>query len=115
VYGDNEGDLLVLGWGSTLGAIRHAVDNAREKGYAVSCAHLRYLNPFPGNIEDVLKGFNKILVPEMNLGQLRMILRARYLLDIAGLSKVQGQPFKTSEIAEKIYELLEKPVRKVAG
>jgi 2-oxoglutarate ferredoxin oxidoreductase subunit alpha len=81
----------------------------------VSCAHLRYLNPFPGNIEDVLKGFNKILVPEMNLGQLRMILRARYLLDIAGLSKVQGQPFKTSEIAEKIYELLEKPVRKVAG
>ena len=115
VYGDEQGDLLVLGWGSTLGAIRHAVDNARAKGFAVSCAQLRYLNPFPANTQSVLNNFGQVLVPEMNLGQLRMILRAKYLVDIAGLHKVQGQPFKTGEIENKIYQLLDKPVRQVAG
>lgn len=114
VHGDEQGDLLVLGWGGTLGAIRHAVDNAREKGYSVSCAQLRYLNPFPGNTGDVLKNFDKVLVPELNLGQLSMILRSRYLVDIVGLNKVQGQPFKTSEIEQKIYEMLEQPVTKAA-
>jgi 2-oxoglutarate ferredoxin oxidoreductase subunit alpha len=115
VHGDETGDLLVLGWGGTLGAIRHAVDNARNKGYSVSCAQFRYLNPLPGNTETVLNNFSQVLVPELNLGQLRMILRARYLVDIIGLNKVQGQPFKTSEIEEKIYEMLKKPVMQVAG
>ncbi|NNE38969.1 MAG: 2-oxoglutarate ferredoxin oxidoreductase subunit alpha, partial [Gammaproteobacteria bacterium] len=115
VHGDEEGDLLVLGWGGTLGAIRHAVDNARDKGYSVSCTHLRYLNPFPGNTAEVLGKFKQVLVPELNLGQLRMLLRAKYLVDIEGLNKVQGQPFKTIEIENKIYEMLEQTVRKVAG
>jgi 2-oxoglutarate ferredoxin oxidoreductase subunit alpha len=115
IHGDETGDLLVLGWGGTLGAIRHAVDNARKKGYSVSCAQFRYLNPLPGNTETVLNNFSQVLVPELNLGQLRMILRARYLVDIIGLNKVQGQPFKTSEIEEKIYEMLKKPVMQVAG
>ncbi len=115
VHGDEEGDLLVLGWGGTLGAIRHAVDNARAKGYSVSCTHLRYLNPFPGNTAEVLGKFKQVLVPELNLGQLRMLLRAKYLVDIEGLNKVQGQPFKTVEIENKIYEMLEQTVRKVAG
>jgi 2-oxoglutarate ferredoxin oxidoreductase subunit alpha len=115
VHGDEKGDLLVLGWGGTLGAIRHAVDNARSKGFSVSCAHLRYLNPFPGNVGEVLKNFEQVLVPELNLGQLLMMIRAKYLVDAIGLNKVQGQPFRTSEIENKIYEMLDKPVRKVAG
>ncbi len=115
IHGDEEGDLLVLGWGGTLGAIRHAVDNARAKGYSVSCTHMRYLNPFPGNTAEVLGRFKQVLVPELNLGQLRMLLRAKYLVDIEGLNKVQGQPFKTIEVETKIYEMLEQTVRKVAG
>ncbi len=115
MHGDEEGDLLVLGWGGTMGAIRHAVDNARAKGYSVSSAHLRYLNPFPGNTEAVLRNFKQVLVPELNLGQLRMILRAKYLVDIEGLNKLQGQPFKTAEIEDKLYEMLEQKVRKVAS
>jgi 2-oxoglutarate ferredoxin oxidoreductase subunit alpha len=81
----------------------------------VSCAHLRYLNPFPGNIETVLNNFDRVLIPELNLGQLRFLVRAKYLVDAVGLNKVQGQPFKTGEIETKIYELMEKPVRKVAS
>jgi 2-oxoglutarate/2-oxoacid ferredoxin oxidoreductase subunit alpha len=115
VHGDERGDLLVLGWGGTLGAIRQAVDKARSQGYHVSCAHLRYLNPFPGNTESVLRNFGQVLVPELNLGQLRLLIRAKYLVDAVALNKVQGQPFKTSEIEGKIHEMLDKPVRKVAG
>jgi len=114
VHGDETGDLLVLGWGGTLGAIRHAVNNAREKGYSVSSAHLRYLNPLPANTETVLNNFRQVLIPELNLGQLRMILRAKFLIDIAGLNKVQGQPFKTGEIENRVYELLEKPFQQAA-
>jgi len=115
VHGNAKGDLLVLGWGGTLGAIRHAVDNARAKGYSVSCAQLRYLNPLPANTKTVLNNFAQVLVPELNLGQLSMILRARYLVDVVGLNKVQGQPFKTSEIEDKIYAMLGKPMMRVAG
>ncbi len=115
VHGDAKGDLLVLGWGGTIGAIRHAVDNARAHGYSVSCAQLRYLNPLPANTGTVLKNFKHVLVPELNLGQLSLILRAKYLVDIIGLNKVQGQPFKTSEIENRIYELLGKQKLRVAG
>jgi len=106
--GDPEGgELLVLGWGSTLGAITGAVNFARQSGRPVSRAHLRYLNPFPRNLGEVLSRFDKVLVPEMNLGQLSLLLRARYLKDIISFTKVQGKPFFRDEIVHKIEEILE--------
>jgi 2-oxoglutarate ferredoxin oxidoreductase subunit alpha len=107
VHGSPEGDLLVLSWGSTYGAAITAVDKLRQQGAAISHAHLRYLNPFPKNLGDILQRFKKVLVPELNLGQLRLLIRARYLVDAVGLSKVQGNPFKVSEIVAKCEELLE--------
>lgn len=106
VHGPDKGDMLVLGWGSTLGAARQAVEKAQANGYSVAGAHLRYLSPFPKNLEKVLRSYKYVLLPELNLGQLGTVLRARYLVDVIGLSKVQGQPFRTSEIEEKIYEIL---------
>lgn len=107
VHGPQSGDLLVLGWGSTRGACRHAIESAQAKGLSVAGAQLRYLNPFPQNLEKVLRSFRYVLVPELNLGQLRMLLRAKYLVDVIGLNKVKGQPLLTSEVEEKIYEILE--------
>ncbi|MEO8503411.1 MAG: 2-oxoacid:acceptor oxidoreductase subunit alpha [Acidobacteriota bacterium] len=106
VHGEQEGDLLVLGWGSTAGAITGAVNVARKQGIKVSRAHLRHLNPFPKNLGDVLSRFTKVLVPEMNLGQLALLLRAKYLKDIVSYSKVQGKPFYRHEILEKIEQVL---------
>lgn len=107
VLGDpSGGDLLVIGWGSTYGAIDQAVGRVRRRGGKVSCAHLRYLNPFPRNLGEVLSRFDKVLVPEMNMGQLRLLLRAKYLVDAIGLNKIQGQPFKIKEIEQKIEELI---------
>jgi 2-oxoglutarate ferredoxin oxidoreductase subunit alpha len=107
VYGDSEGELLVLSWGSTYGAAITAVDKLREEGASVSHAHLRYLNPFPKNLGDIISRFNQVLIPELNLGQLRLLIRAKFLVDAKGLSKVQGTPFKVSEILAKCKELLE--------
>jgi 2-oxoglutarate ferredoxin oxidoreductase subunit alpha len=106
VYGDPEGELLILSWGSTYGAAITAVQKLREQGASISHAHLRYLNPFPKNLGDILQRFNKVLIPELNLGQLRLLIRARYLVDAVGLPKVQGLPFKVSEIVTKCEELL---------
>jgi 2-oxoglutarate ferredoxin oxidoreductase subunit alpha len=107
VHGDPAGELLVLSWGSTYGAALTAVDRLRQQGALVSHAHLRYLNPFPKNLGDILQRFNKVLIPELNLGQLLLLIRGRYLVDAVGLSKVQGLPFKVSEILAKCEELLE--------
>jgi 2-oxoglutarate/2-oxoacid ferredoxin oxidoreductase subunit alpha len=108
VNGDPEGgELLVLGWGSTAGAITGAVNAARRQGLSVSRAHLRYLNPFPKNLGEVLARFDKVLCPEMNLGQLSLLLRARYLKDVQSLNKVKGQPFTRQEILEKIQQIVE--------
>ena len=107
VYGEPEGELLVLGWGSTEGAITGAVNHVRKMGLKVSRAHLRHLNPFPRNLGEVLASFRQVLVPEMNLGQLALLLRARYLKDIQTLSKVQGRPFARHEIHERIVQILE--------
>jgi 2-oxoglutarate ferredoxin oxidoreductase subunit alpha len=96
--------LLVLGWGSSEGAIRAGVRRAREAGHAVACAHLHYLNPFPANTGDVLRSFDRVLVPEMNTGQLAKLLRASYLVDVESFCKVQGQPLFASEIEEQIAE-----------
>jgi 2-oxoglutarate ferredoxin oxidoreductase subunit alpha len=105
VDGDESGGLLVLGWGSTYGVITTAVQRARSKGLRVSAAHLRYVNPLPKNLGDVLRRYDRVLMPEINLGQLRMLLRARYLIDIVGLNKVSGRPFTISEVEAKITEL----------
>ena len=106
VVGEPEGGLLVVGWGSTYGAILSAVQRAQASGMPVSCAHLRYLNPFPPNLGDVLSRFDRVLIPELNLGQLRMLIRGRYLVDAVGLNKVSGRPFQIREIEEKIAELV---------
>lgn len=107
VHGDPEGDLLVLSWGSTFGAVVTAVNRLRKQGASVSHAHLRYLNPFPKNLGDILQRFKHVLIPELNLGQLSLLIRGRYLVDAISLSKVQGVPFKVSEIIAKCNELLE--------
>lgn len=106
VRGEQEGDLLVLGWGSTYGAINEAMNRIQARDIKISQAHLKYINPLPRNLGDVLKRFKRILVPEINLGQLAMILRSEYLIDIIQYNKVQGLPFKASEIEEKILNLL---------
>jgi 2-oxoglutarate/2-oxoacid ferredoxin oxidoreductase subunit alpha len=107
VHGDPRGGgLLVLGWGSTAGAVTGAVNRARREGLAVSRAHLHHLNPFPRNLGDVLARFDKVLVPEMNSGQLAMLLQARYLRPVVSFSKVQGKPFFRHEIHDRIRELI---------
>jgi len=106
VFGAPEGELLVLGWGSTYGAITSAVENCQQKGLDVSSAHLRYISPFPKNVDAVLAGFKKILIPEMNLGQLRFIVDARFRRETIGLNKVVGKPFGVGEVEAKIRELL---------
>ena len=96
--------LLVLGWGSSEGAIRAAVRRARLEGHRVACAHLRHLNPLPANTGDVLRSFDRVLVPEMNTGQLAQVLRARFLVDVESYTKVQGQPLFAGEIEAAIVE-----------
>ena len=94
--------LLVLGWGSSEGAIRAGVRRAREAGHTVACAHLHHLNPFPANTGDVLRSFDRVLVPEMNTGQLALVLRSKFLVDVESFCKVQGQPLFAAEIENQI-------------
>jgi len=106
VYGEPEGKVLVVGWGGTYGAITSAVDILRQEGKSVSSVHLRYLNPFPKNLEGILRRFDRVLVPELNMGQLALLLRARYLVDAVPYSKVKGRPFTIHEIVNRIREML---------
>ncbi len=106
-YGDASGELLVLGWGGTYGSILTAVQDARTLGKSVSCVHLRHLNPFPSNLGEVLKRYDKVLIPELNTGQLRMLIRGQFLVDARGLNKVQGKPFLVEEIAQAIDLMLD--------
>ncbi len=106
IFGPAGGDLLVLGWGSTYGAIRSAVEELQAAGRSVAHAHLRHLNPLPRNTEEVLRSYRRVLVPEINLGQLSMLLRARFLIDIAGFNLVRGKPFKIGDIKEQAERLL---------
>jgi 2-oxoglutarate ferredoxin oxidoreductase subunit alpha len=105
--GDASGDLLIVAWGSTNGPITAAMNAQREKGRKIGHVHLRHLNPFPRNLGEIMKRYKKILVPEMNMGQLVMILRAKYLVDAQSYGKIQGKPFKQSEIEDKSEELLD--------
>jgi 2-oxoglutarate ferredoxin oxidoreductase subunit alpha len=107
VRGDPSGKLLVIGWGSTYGSIVEAVERLRAKGKSVSHVHLRYLNPLPPDLKEIIPRFEKVLVPELNLGQLVKVIRAEYLVDATGISKIEGQPFKVIELMEKMRELLE--------
>jgi 2-oxoglutarate/2-oxoacid ferredoxin oxidoreductase subunit alpha len=104
--GDPDGDLLIVAWGSTYGSITAGMKAARAKGHRIGHVHLRYLNPLPRNLGEILGRYRQVLVPEMNMGQLSMILRAKYLVDAQGYNKIQGQPFKQSEIEAKIEEIL---------
>ena len=104
--GDPEGDLLVVSWGSTAGSITAAVKAKRAKGRKIGHLHLRYLNPLPSNLGEVLKRYKKVLVPELNMGQLLWVLRAKYLVDAVGLNKIQGRPFKQAELEQKFDEML---------
>jgi 2-oxoglutarate/2-oxoacid ferredoxin oxidoreductase subunit alpha len=110
---DQEGArLLVLGWGSTYGPIGAAIRRVRAAGGKVAQAHLRHLNPFPANLGEVLRRYDRVLIPEMNLGQLRMLVRSQFLVDAIGLNRVRGLPFKAEELAEAIIELLDEGVGK---
>jgi 2-oxoglutarate ferredoxin oxidoreductase subunit alpha len=105
--GAPSGRLLVVGWGGTHGAIATAVDEARAAGAEVTHLHLRHLNPLPSDLGEVLGRFERVLVPELNTGQLVRLLRARYLVDAQSLSKVQGQPFRVAELRAAIERMLE--------
>ncbi len=104
--GDPEGDLLIVAWGSTYGPVTAALKAQRANGHRIGHVHLRYLNPLPKNLGQVLRRYRKILVPEMNMGQLLLLLRAKYLADAQGFNKIQGRPFKQAEIEAKIEEVL---------
>jgi 2-oxoglutarate ferredoxin oxidoreductase subunit alpha len=104
--GDPDGDLLLVGWGSTCGAITAALRAQRAKGRRIGHVHLRHLNPLPGNLGEVLGRYRRVLVPELNMGQLALVLRAKYLVDAVGYPKVQGKPFMQSELEAKIEEVL---------
>jgi 2-oxoglutarate ferredoxin oxidoreductase subunit alpha len=107
VEGDLDADILVLGWGSTWGPIQEAVRKARGAGRKIAHAHLMHMNPFPSNLGEVLAKYPKVLVPEMNMGQLSKLVRAEFLVDAQSLSKVQGLPFSGAEIEAKIVEMLD--------
>jgi 2-oxoglutarate/2-oxoacid ferredoxin oxidoreductase subunit alpha len=104
--GDPQGDLLIVAWGSTHGAITAAVKAQRAEGGKIGHVHLRHLNPLPSNLGDVIKRYRYVLVPELNMGQLLWVLRAKYLVDAVGLNKIQGRPFKQVELEQKIEEIL---------
>jgi 2-oxoglutarate ferredoxin oxidoreductase subunit alpha len=106
IEGPASGDLLIVGWGGTYGAITTAAVNARAKGQSVSAIHLRHLNPLPKGLASIFKNFKHVLVPELNTGQLRLLLRGKYLVDARGLNKIQGQPFLVEEITQAIDLML---------
>ncbi len=106
VFGPEEGDLLILGWGSTYGALRSATERLIADGRSVAHAHLRYLNPFPLNTGDVLRRYRTVLVPEINLGQLSFLIRGRFLVDAVSYGRVRGKPFRIQEIVDEAERLL---------
>ena len=106
VFGADRGDLLVLGWGGTFGALREATRQLNGQGKSVGHVHLRYLNPLPADLPDVMARFRRVLVPEINLGQLVKLIRAEYLVDAIGMNQVQGRPFKVGEVVGRCLKLL---------
>jgi len=111
MYGAEKAKLLVVGWGGTYGAIHSAVRNMVEHGFPVAQIHLRHLNPLPPDLEDILRRHEKILIPELNTGQLRFLIRNQFLIDAEGLNKIQGRPLAVEEIEERIEAMLEGATR----
>jgi 2-oxoglutarate ferredoxin oxidoreductase subunit alpha len=105
--GAEQGDLLILGWGGTYGALKTSTIELIKQGYKVSHAHIRYLNPFPKNLGQLMSRFKKVVVPELNNGQLVKILRDKYFIDAIPYNKIQGQPFMTHEVVERMKEILQ--------
>ena len=105
--GETGGPLAVVGWGSTFGPIRQAVEICRQRGHDVAHIHIRHIWPLPANLGELLRGYRRILVPEMNTGQLKTLLRDQYLVDAKPLNKVSGQPFRIAEIVAAIEGMLE--------
>jgi 2-oxoglutarate ferredoxin oxidoreductase subunit alpha len=106
VNGPSSGDLLVMSWGGTHGTVRSAVERARKEGRSVAHVHLRYLNPFPKNLGRIVAGYDKVLIPELNSGQLALLIRAKYLVDAISFSRLEGRPFTIAEVEGKIEEIL---------
>lgn len=106
VKGNPEGDLLVLTWGSTYGAVKDAIKKVNANGYNVAHGHLKYINPFPKNLETVLRSYKKVLIPELNMGQLAHLIRAKYLIDVLQFNKLQGQTFKVVEVEKELLRVL---------
>jgi len=113
VEGEQEGDLLLISWGSTYGAAKTAFERLKEKGTPVSFVHLRYMNPFPKNLASILDRFQRVVIPELNMGQLKLLIQAKYLKPVIGIHKVQGKPFKSVELEEKLDNLLTQKVELV--
>jgi 2-oxoglutarate ferredoxin oxidoreductase subunit alpha len=107
VQGPAEGDALLLGWGGTYGAIATAANELRERGLSIANAHLRYLNPFPANLGEVLARYRKVIIPELNLGQLRMIIRSRYLVDAAGINETRGRMFRVDTLVSRTIRIMQ--------
>jgi 2-oxoglutarate ferredoxin oxidoreductase subunit alpha len=107
VRGPDSGDVLMLGWGGTYGAITTAADDLRSMGRSVSSAHLRYLNPMPSNTEEVLRRFGRVVIPEINTGQLSMLIRSRYLIDAIGINIVRGRPLNVDTMIDRVIEILD--------
>jgi len=114
VIGPQSGELLVVSWGGTYGSCLTAVQQAQRDGRAVAHVHIRYLNPLPANLGEILLRFDKVLIPELNSGQLRMLIRSKYLVDAVGLNKVKGQPFMVSEVYARICEMSTASVAELA-
>ena len=106
VFGDNSGDLLVLSWGGVYGSVKSAVKKSQDHGSSVSHVHIRHINPFPKNLGDILKKFKKVLIPELNMGQLLTIIRAKYLVDAIGFNQVAGKPFSSNTVFNTIESIL---------
>jgi len=106
VYGDNNGDGLIISWGGTYGSCRSAVETLREEGESVSHVHLRWISPLPKDLGEIIIKFKNVLVPEINMGQLIKLIRAEYLVDAKGLSQVTGKPISTTRIIENVNQLI---------
>ena len=102
-----DADLLVLGWGSTFGPITGAARQLRADGVPIAQAHLRYLNPMPGNLEEVLRSYRRVVLPEMNLGQLALLLRGMFLVDVIAVNQVRGLPFRVDELIAAVRSVLD--------
>jgi 2-oxoglutarate ferredoxin oxidoreductase subunit alpha len=106
IEGEQSGDILIIGWGSSYGAIKNTFDKLREEGHKLSFVHLRWLNPFPANLGEILTKFKRIFIPEMNLGQLSILIQAKYLRSVLGYHKLHGKPFTAIEIENELIKIL---------